>query len=164
MLTEQYLDVVYNKLIADESFCRLVYYGNNPFGEDKDDITMMSNHKDIMENSIRFSPGLDDLQENEVVRVCLYKEYTKLRVDTSAVRLETLQFDIFVPHRLVREDKRVYKIENKIASLIDGMPLGIGYLDYVNGSFVKIPNVSGYAMYKMTFSMEEGRRISYGKL
>lgn len=164
MLTEQHIDTVYNVLTSDESFCRLVFYSDNPFDENKSDITVLENHQDIMKELIRFSPGLDDFKENEVVRICLYKEFSKLRVNTSVVRLETLQFDIYVPHRLVREDKRVYKIENKIVGLIDSMPMGVGYLDYVNGSFVRIPNVQGYALYRMTFSMEEGRKIGYGKL
>lgn len=165
MLTEQHLDDIYNKLIYDESFCRLVYYSDNPFGEDKSDITAMGNHKELMEDAIRFAPEMDNLEESETVRICLYKEFTKLRTNPSAVRLETLQFDIYVPHNLVRKDKRVYKLENKIVGLIDGMPLGIGYIDYVNGTFVRIPNVAGYAMYRMTFAMEEGRRVvGYGKL
>jgi hypothetical protein len=65
--------------------------------------------------------------------------------------------DIYIPHALVDRSGRVYQVENKIVALLDKMSIGIGYLDYVEGQFIQMPAVSGYAQYKMVFAIQEGR-------
>jgi hypothetical protein len=113
MITEKELLQIYNKLIADENFCRLAYYGTNPFDGNKEDIVSSTNYKELMKDIVRFAPETDDLETNERTRICMYKHHTRLKIETSAIRLEAVQFEIYVPHRLIREDMRVYQLENK---------------------------------------------------
>jgi hypothetical protein len=164
MITEKEIEDIYNALIDDESFCRLLYYGEDPFEENKPDIKTNEKYKEIMESIIWLSPQRDDLEKNERVRMCLYKHYSKINIANSPVRYETIQFEIYVPHRLMKKDKRIYQLENKIVNLIDHFKIGTGNLDYVNGNFVTITNVTGYSQYSMSFLVAEGRRMGYGKL
>jgi hypothetical protein len=161
MLTEQNLKNVFDILTNDESFCRLVFYGEEPFSENKTDVTSLDNYKDLfMDNYIFFSPQIEDLGSLDTVRICLFKDYTKLRNLSTVVRHEAIQFDIYVPHRLQKLDMRIYKLENKIANLLDKMPMNIGYLDYIDGSAIPLPPIQGYALYRMVFRIEDTRPIN----
>lgn len=157
MITNEMINQVFTKLISDEAFCRLLAYGLDPFGEDKDDIVGSVNHIELMEEIIKFSPQISNLENLERTRVCLYKGYTKLRYLDSATVQEIIQMDIYVPFALVDRGGRVYQIENKIVALLDKMGIGIGYLDYSEGQFIQLPAISGYAQYKMIFTLQEGR-------
>jgi hypothetical protein len=165
MLTGSDLKNIANKLKQDEEFCRLAYYGNEPFGEFRDDIVGTENHKEIMDKIIRYAPQLPDVDPNEESRINIFKHYTKLKSEVDFVRYESIQIDLFVPHRIMNEELRVYGLENKICDLIEGMEVGIGKLDYVDGRFITITNVSGYVQFTMIFTTEDTRRLSnyYGK-
>lgn len=157
MISAEMINQMYSKLIADESFCRLLAYGIDPLGEDKVDIVGSPTHETTMEEIIKFSPQIANLEENERTRVCLYKGYTKLNSFDSVVIQETIQIDLYVPFALVDKSGRVYQIESRIVSLLDKMLIGMGYLDYVEGQFIQLPAISGYAQYKMIFTLREGR-------
>lgn len=157
MITTNNLKDIFNTLIGDETFCRLTAYESDPMGIDKSDIVNSVGHRDLMKDIIRFSPQIDDLEDIDRARVCLYKGYTKIRGISSVVRQEAIIMDLYVPHRLVREDFRIYQIENKVVALLDKMRIGIGCLDYSEGFFIQLPPISGYSQYKMTFVMVEGR-------
>jgi hypothetical protein len=157
MITGEMVNQIFIKLISDEALCRLLAYGINPLGDDKDDIVTAPNHEELMEEIIKFSPQISNIEDLSRTRVCLYKGYTKLRYLDSATIQETIQMDIYVPFSIVGRDGRVYQIENKVVALLDKMGIGIGYLDYSEGQFVQLPAISGYAQYKMIFVLQEGR-------
>jgi hypothetical protein len=157
MITTSNIKSLFDTLISDEALCRFMYYGDDPLSEDKPNIVGSANHREMMQDIIRFSPQINDLENEERSRVCLYKGYTKLRTINSSVRQESIQIDLYVPHRLVREDFRIYELENKIVSILDGITIGVGTLDYSEGYFIPSPSISGYSYYRMIFVMEEGR-------
>lgn len=148
---------IFTKLISDEAFCRLLAYGIDPLGEDKLDIVGSPTHEELMEQIIKFSPQISELEGMERSRMCIYKGYTKLRFLDSATIQETIQIDIYIPHSLVDRSGRVYQVENKIVALLDRMGIGIGFLDYTEGQFIQLPAISGYTQYKMVFVIQEGR-------
>lgn len=162
MITASVLKEIFRILTNDEAFCRLIAYGKDPYDESKANIVGSSNHKELMEEIIRYSPQFDNIENNDRARMCIYKGFTKLKYGNSSVIQENIIIDVYVPHRLVREDMRIYEIENKIVALIDRLSVGIGYLDYVDGQFIQLPPISGYSQYKMVFTMQEGRPI-YGR-
>ena len=161
MVTGKELKEIADKLKNDESFCRLAYYGENPFDDNKQDVIGLDNYKEIMDDIIRYAPQLPDVENMEQSRICLFKHYTKLNSGMEAIRYESVQIDLYVPHRLMNEELRVYELENKIVNLIDGMNVGVGTLDYVDGRFVVITNVSGYVQFSMIFTTEVIRRIKH---
>jgi hypothetical protein len=158
MVTKKNMQEIFDMLIEDESFCRFLAYGKNPLDESKDNIVGSPSHEELMKKIINFAPQIDTIEAKERVRVCLYKSYTKFKIYEPAIRDELIQIDIYCPHELVKEDMRPYDIENIIVTLLEGKVItGIGSLLYVDGSFVPLPSVSGYAQYKMIFSMQQGR-------
>jgi hypothetical protein len=166
MVTSQNIKEIFDKLTQNETFCRLVAYGDNPLGSDKSDIVGSDGWQDLMRDIIRFSPQISDLETEERTRICLYKTYTKLKgLQRSAViRQGMIQIDIYVPNRLVKEDFRVYSIEDSIVGILDGSTItGVSPLDYSEGYFTALPPISGYAVYKMMFTIEEGRPYLNGR-
>jgi hypothetical protein len=160
MLTGKELKEIANKLKQDESFCRLAHYGNDPFGEYREDITTLDNHDEIMNKIIQYAPQIPDVDADEETRINIFKHYTRLKAEYEVMSYESVQIDIYVPHRLMNEELRIYDLENKICSLIEGMPIGVGNLSYTDGRFVTITNVSGYVQYSMIFTTEDTRRLS----
>lgn len=157
MITGELINSIFTKLISDESLCRLLAYGVDPFSEASPDIVGSDNHLELMEDIIKFSPQISNLENMERTRMCIYKGFTKLRFLDSATVQESIQMDIYIPFALIDRGGRVYQIENKIVALLDKMGIGIGYLDYTEGQFIQLPPISGYSQYKMIFTVQEGR-------
>ena len=88
----------------------------------------------------------------------MYKGFSRLRVGTTEIVDDTIQFDLYVPHSLVNREFRIYKIESKIVSLLHNKPVevGIGNLYYSSGQFIQLPPISGYSQYKMIFTIVQG--------
>lgn len=163
MISLQVIKDIKDTLIQDEMFCRLVAYGQNPYGDDKDDIVGSINHKEIMGEIIYFAPQIPDLQKDIKTRVCLFKSYSKISYGQNFALLDNIEIDIYVPHTLMKDDYRVYDIEDKIVSLIDDKKLNaLDSLEYVQGNFVPLTPISGYVSYKMTFAIKQGRS-TYGR-
>lgn len=164
MLSAKNINELFERLIADETFCRLVAYNENPLSEDKADIVNSTEWKTLMKDIIRFSPQINDIEQEQRVRMCLYKNFTKMSLNQTAVRNESIEIDLYVPHKLVRADMRSYLVESKIVDLLENYGItSIGFLDYVDGFFVPIPPISGYSLYKMMFTMKQGRLPAYGQ-
>jgi hypothetical protein len=159
MITKQHLFTIYNILLNDESFCRLSYYGENPMDVDLDDISTSEDKEKKMKEVIWFSPQIEDLTNSEQSRILIYKSFTKLKNTSSVVRDELIRIDLFVPHRFVRDDFRIYDLENTISRLLDDEYIrGLGNLSYTDGRFLDSP-VTGFALYRMVFSTKQGRDV-----
>lgn len=157
MITSEIISVMDDTIKNDETMCRLLAYGLDPFGDDKEDIIGSANHDELMNDIINLSPQIPNIEKFERPRICLYKGFAKMAYLGASTIQETIQIDIFVPFALLGRDYRVYQIENKLISLFDRMSVGIGHLDYSDGQFIQSPSISGYAQYKMLFVIQEGR-------
>lgn len=158
MVTAESLGKIFKTLISNETICRLLVYGKNPMNEVLDDLTRRKNHEEEMKKVIKFSPQIGSIEKEERVRMCVYKGQFKLKSRNSIAMKNLVIMDLYVPNRLVEDDFRVYTLENKIANILDGMPITpMSELDYSEGKFIPLPPVSGYSHYKMTFEMDESR-------
>lgn len=158
MIGAKEIKIIFDKLADDESFCRLILYGMNPFWDSRPNVIKEDgSHKTLLRKYIKFTPQSDSIVDDEIIRMSIYKKYSKLRTGNNVIRFETIQIDIYAPHRLADYDCRIYDIENRIVNLIDGMKMGINFLDYADGTFDEMPNVSGFSTYRMKFLVEEGR-------
>jgi hypothetical protein len=157
MITKQNLLTIKEILINDESFCRLAYYGDNAMDVNLDDITTSLDKDSKMNEILWFSPQVEDLVEKEQTRIMIYKSVTKLKSINSAKRNEVIRIDLFVPHRLQRNELRIYDLENAIVNLLDNKFIrGLNNLSYSDGRFLDSP-VKGFSLYRMIFEMEQGR-------
>lgn len=157
MITKQNLLIIKDILINDESFCRLAYYGDNAMDVSLDDISTSPDRDVKMNEILWFSPQIDDLVEKEQTRIMIYKSVTKLKKINDVKRSESIRIDLFVPHRLQRNELRIYDLENSIVNLLDNKFIrGLENLSYSDGRFIDSP-IKDYSLYRMIFEMEQGR-------
>lgn len=147
---------VFDNLVKDEVFCRLLMYGNDALNLDKEDITSLIDYEKTVKERIKFSQQIEDLEEMEVVRMFIFRSTSRLREGNSVIRENNIQIDLFVPHRLVDEEERIYTLQDSVEGILDNSTLGISKLNYVDGHFVMSP-IKGFSAFRMIFAMKEGR-------
>lgn len=154
---------IFDILIKNESFCKLVSFGEDAFQREEELVERL-NHANEMKKIIAFTPQHPTLlQDQNTIRVCLYKGSAKIEYRDIANIQDLVFIDLYVPLKLVQTDLRIYLIENKIINLLDNQSIGtLGELSLVESYCEKIPKVQGYATMSITFKKSNGR-TNYGR-
>lgn len=166
MLAKSHIEQIYNKLIQNDTFCRLMIYDIDPLDPNKEDLVGKDSTLSMLKEVINFTSQSSEMFVKATSRLFIYKGYLRYRDGTQTFAKDPVIISIFVPNRLVQQDFRIYSIENAIINVLDGMHLddAVGYLEFTQSSPIVLQPITGYTQYDLTFTTYQGRDMfKYGK-
>lgn len=162
---------IFEELISDDLFCRLIYCGEDLFfikekvAIDKYDSNDERTKKvNMMKENIKFIPQTSDLQTNKTCRINMYYSTSNLRNGLSVIRDEFIYIDIYCPFKLANEEFRIYDIEEKIKNILDDKKIGFHHLSYSDGGFVPQTNADSNVQFRMIFETKSSRGLANVRL
>lgn len=153
-MRENLIDI-YNELRSDETLLRLLYYKpenalDDPLSDDKENILDRDDKWDIIQDRIKTTEKVDDLDENPKCRLLFYIGNRRSTKDNFFVSDQELVIDVFCHYSYDEVDLRMAWICDRVNELIFNKRItGLKRIQYKDGGNIKAPN--GYVGYRMVF-------------
>lgn len=152
---------IYKVLVGDETLLRLLYYidntddkeVNSPLNPSKTNILSLSNKWDIIQDIIKTTPKIDDLDSTKKCRVLIFPG-DRDGTGNYLVSDQQFYFDTFVHTAIDNVDQRLSWICDTLNELICNKNItGFGKILFVRGR--NILSIQNYLGYRLIFEFSD---------
>jgi len=155
----------YSVLVNDENIKRMLYYqplsySDDPLSTDKDDVSSLPNHWEIVNFRIKKTAVIADiidtnneLEKEEFCRILMYPDSRRTTTNYMLAN-QDITFDIWAHWKFDEKDFRLSMISDRIADLFHGKSFkDVGEVRFVNGRHLGTLRDGKFVGYQVTYEL-----------